>query len=311
MSYRQIGAKLERNHTSVGTFLKNYEKTGDYHQKSGRGRKRVTTASTDDKIVRAVKRRRTTTAQELKSQFNLDVSLRTIRRRLNEFGFSSTFQIKKHFVREKNREWRLRWAHEHVNWSIDQWKSVLWSDESPFVLRYAGRQRVWRLANERYKVQLLKGIKHDKQINVWGCFSWYGVGHLYRIHGIMKATNYKQILIHHMIPSANELFDDNFIFQQDNDPKHTARITKKYLKNKKVNVLKWPSQSLDLNPIENLWSIFDKQMKNRTPSNESELFDILNDGWQNLSIELLQSLVESMPRRCQAVIDANGQHTKY
>lgn len=106
--------------------------------------------------------------------------MRTIRRRLNEYGFSSTFQIKKAFVSEKNRQKRLQWCREHLAWSIDQWKNVLWSDESPFVLRYAGRLRVWRLANERYNVQLLKGtVKHDKKINIWGCFSWHGVGNLY------------------------------------------------------------------------------------------------------------------------------------
>lgn len=232
---------------------------------------------------------------------------------MNIYGFSSTFQIKKAFVSEKNRQKRLQWCREHLAWSIDQWKNVLWSDESPFVLRYAGRLRVWRLANERYNVQLLKGtVKHDKKINIWGCFSWHGVGNLYCIDDILVAKKYVQILKNHMIPSANALYDGNFIFQQkDNDPKHTAKVTKQYLQNKGVHVMKWPSQSPDLNPIENLWSIFDRQMKDRRPSNESELFEMISEGWKQISLSLCRALVESMPSRCQAVIDANGYPTKY
>ena len=101
-----------------------------------------------------------------------------------------------------------------------------------------------------------------------------------------------------MIPSTNDLFiNTDFIFQQDNDPKHTAKITKKYLENKGITVLEWPAQSPDLNPIENLWSILDRELKNRKPSNEAELFNILNVSWQKLSHDICQSLVESMPRR--------------
>ena len=123
---------------------------------------------------------------------------------------------------------------------------------------------------------------------------------------------YKQILIHQLIPNANELFKDkSWVFQQDNDPKHTANNVKNYLKNKKLVVLSWPAQSPDLNPIENLWNILDHGIKTRTPKNEEELFQILQNQWKNISGELLQSLVESMPRRCKAVIKSRGFTTKY
>ena len=100
-------------------------------------------------------------------------------------------------------------------------------------------------------------------------------------------------------------------FQQDNDPKHTANNVKNYLKNKKLVVLSWSAQSPDLNPIENLWNILDHGIKTRTPKNEEELFQILQNQWKNISGELLQSLVESMPRRCKAVIKSRGFTTKY
>ena len=130
--------------------------------------------------------------------------------------------------------------------------------------------------------------------------------------GIMRATDYKQILIHHMIPSANDLFsNNNWIFQHDNDPKHTAVIVTKYLQNNGINVLKWPSQSPDLNPIENLWAILDRSLSDRIPSNESELYAQLLQEWNKISPVILHSLIKSMPQRCQAVIDSQGYPTKY
>ncbi len=47
-----------------------------------------------------------------------------------------------------------------------------------------------------------------------------------------------------------------FTFQHDNDSKHTAKLTKQWLKEKRVNILAWPSQSPDLKPIEKWWNDF-------------------------------------------------------
>ena len=94
--------------------------------------------------------------------------------------------------------------------------------------------------------------KHQKSINVWGCFSWNGVGALHRVKGILTGVRYRQILIHHLIPSANKMCPDGFLFQHDNDPKHTSEVVKSYVRNKKVHVMEWPAQSPDINPIDGL-----------------------------------------------------------
>jgi hypothetical protein len=155
-------------------------------------------------------------------------------------------------------------------------------------------------------------VKHDKKVMVWGCFSYGGVGRLYRINGIMFKEDYKSILIRQMIPSAQVLFTGiPFIFQQDNDPKHTAKVCQAYLVNKAVNTLDWPAQSPDLNPIENLWSQLDRNLKDRVCNTEDQLFDVLKAGWEALPQDYVQKLVDSMPSRCREVIKANGYATKY
>ncbi|CAB1448284.1 unnamed protein product [Pleuronectes platessa] len=120
---------------------------------------------------------------------------------------------------------------------------------------------------------------------LWGCFSSAGTGKLVRIEGKMDGAKYREILEENLMQSAKDLrLGRRFIFQQDNDPKHTARATKEWFGLKNVNVLKWPSQSPDLNPIENLWQDLKIAVHRRSPSNLTELHLFCQEEWTNLSI---------------------------
>jgi len=128
----------------------------------------------------------------------------------------------------------------------------------------------------------------------------------------MKKEQYLSILEDCMVPSKDMLFGPNLgIFQQDNDPKHTAHVVKGYIEAYGINVLSWPSQSPDLNPIENLWAILNSKCKNRRCNTAKDLFETLKTAWKAIPVETLDSLVTSMPRRCQAIIDSHGWPTKY
>ena len=134
--------------------------------------------------------------------------------------------------------------------------------------------------------------------NGMGCFCASGVGDLYRIHGVMKKEQYNLILEEQMIPSAERLFGEtDYIFQQDNDPKHKANLNMKWLEGNVNSVLTWPPQSPDLNPIENLWSILDFNLRFRKPRDTTELFDMLRKGWNEPQERELTELVASMPSR--------------
>jgi len=89
-----------------------------------------------------------------------------------------------------------------------------------------------------------------------------------------------------------------------------------WLHNKGILCLEFPPYSPDLNPIENLWSWFSNRLDVGDCSTVEKLQDPIAEEWEKMqddetALEYMKSLVASMPRRCQAVIDAKGWHTKY
>lgn len=148
-------------------------------------------------------------------------------------------------------------------------------------------------------------------MKVWGSFSWRGVGPLVKIEGTMDKFVYLDILKNKMEPYSFESLPVNWIFMHDNDPKHTAAVVKTWLSQEKIPLLDWPAQSPDLNPIENLWNDVKTIVGQKKIKNLDELWEGVQEAWNSIPLDRCQKLIESLTRRCDAVIQNKGYSTKY
>ncbi len=316
-SVRMIAERTGTPKSTVQDTLKRLERNGTLKSLPRSGRPKATNSRLDRRIVQMAENSSDPNAIDIAERLAetsiAQISSQTIRNRLHDNDMYGRVKASKPLLTKKHMARRLEFARKYQNWTISDWKKVLWSDETKISLHGSdGKRYTWRKATERLKPKHVKRtIKYDKSIMVWGCFSWNGVGELNIIDGTMTSAVYVRILKDSMQPSARRLFDESYIFQQDNDPKHTAKNTREWMEREQIEILDWPPQSPDLNPIENLWWHVKQEISKLKLGKLDELHDGLKRAWESISNERCRKLIESMPRRIDQVIKNNGSWTKY
>ena len=318
----EIARKLGCSCKKVINAINLFNDTGSLSNKKRKSRERKTTPREEAAIARIAKLNPFVGAPKIKEQIaqnlKLDLSVSTVKSHLRENKLFGRVARKKPLVSKLNLVSRLKFAKQHVHkvffLHLSFWQNVLWTDESKFN-RFGsdGKQYVRRPQNQELSPRYtLKTVKHvGGNVIVWGSFSWCGVGPLHRIRGTMDQHMYKEILEKVMLPYAEDNLPLVWKFQQDNDPKHTAKSVKMWFNAKKINVLERPAQSPDLNPIENLWEEVDRNINRSTATNLDRLWIEIKAAWDAITPERCQKLISSMGCRCQAVIDSKGYPTKY
>lgn len=312
---REVGEKFHRSPQTILSVVNNIKENGKPVRKKQSGRKRCTSRQCDNNILKLREENWNVTAEFIKKTLNLKIHSNTIRNRLNENHFKSYWSTKKPYINEINMKKRVAWAKAHLKWGKRKWMSVLFTDETSFRLSCDYPIRVWRKRNERYNVKSLRATrKFDKKLFVYASFCAKGVGLMAKIDGRMDQILYQKILNEYMLPSAENLFQNlsnKWILMQDNDSKHCAKSTLEWFELNGVQVMDWPPQSPDLNPIENLWSIVKNNLKDKHPKDLDELYELAQKEWMSIPIKCTKNLVQSMKKRCQMVIESGGAPINY
>ena len=251
----------------------------------------------------------------------VNVSRQAASRQLQEIGLFNRMPWKKPLVCSKNKKKRLEFANMYVIWTYENWAKVFFSDESKFNLfENDAKNNVKRRIGERLSAKCTKKtVKFGGgSVMVFGMFSSQGTTPLVRfyisarLHEFrVNAQIYKNIVQDHVVPIIQNSGFDRATFMQDNAPCHKAKVVMSYLSEQDFEIMDWPPQSPDLNPIENLWKTLGVKVMERNPTNTEDLWVKLQEEWSKISIENCQELIRSCSRRCAAVIESKGSFTKY
>lgn len=283
------------------------------------GRPRKTTPTTDKLIRREIIKNPRMTALELKKahpDLLGNVAVRTIQERCQKhLHLPMRTPTKKPLLTKKMRQGRLAFAKQHQGWTVQDWRKVMWSDESTFQCGAKRRGKLRRPAgaNKFDSRYIETTVKHPDSVMIWGCFSGeQGCGGFYVLpkNKTMNSEVYIQVLESHLV----NIFDQHGcdFFQQDNAPCHKSRKTMKWLQDNNVCVLEWPRNSPDLNPIEQMWGHMKRKLENMDTSSVPHLVRSLRELWDNhMPLDYCQKLSDSMCQRVKDVLKTRGGHTKY
>jgi arsenate reductase-like glutaredoxin family protein len=242
-------------------------------------------------------------AHQLLLKKGIAVTSRCVRLHLNSLNYKNSKPVLVPHLIETHINRRIQWCKNHGNFD---WERVLFTDETSIeVGGYRGVQ--WHRNGHR---PTAPRRKFPNKVMFWGGISTTRKTELLVISGSMNGEKYVETLrvILSKLPKG---FKKKMVFQQDGASCHTCRQARDFFTEQEINMLDWPANSPDLNPIENIWSILKDKVSKRCPESREDVVQFAMEEWDALDMDLIKASILSMPSRIDQVSTRDGKKCDY
>lgn len=290
-THQEVAQHIGCSKSTVSYTLQRYKDHSTVTTLARSGRKKISTALDKRALIGAVKKNKRLASHDLAAIWNLPnnkkASARTVRRVLQEYANMWRPAAKKPKLMRDHIEQRLEFCKRHKTWSKLRWRDVIFSDEM-YVHVDSRKNCIMLLRKSDVKHDSNCIIENTNQCNdcigIWVCMSYTGVKFFKLFSGRLNAEAYLEIMKNYAVLSLDMIEE---------------------------NKIKWPTNSPDLNCIENLWSWVDLQLQKHRIANVADLQVILTNILKNVPVKICKELVDSMPKRINECLELQGHATHY
>ena len=205
-------------------WAKQLEETNELKQGSRSGCPRCLTPKKHHYLGHIAKTKKCASSSEVtehlkKTYPRLEIAPRTVRENLQKLGYKVCIPRSVPLLTKDAMTRRVAWAKAHQR---KRWNKVIFSDESTFQMFRNTTQVRYKSGEPRPRRAT---VKHPFKVHVWGAFCAKGTVSFHMFTENMNGELYREILTQNLFEQAHQVLGNGWIFQQDNDLKHRARLT--------------------------------------------------------------------------------------
>lgn len=258
-------------------------------------------------------------ALECKQFLRLPVTTRTINRYCKMLKIYIGVAPKKFYIAPDHCENRIRYAIAHHLWGVEKWESIVFTDESGMCNGGNWRRHVRRLGRGEHESPKYANrfVNKTCRANFFSYVSIHGVGEL-TFHKRINNLVYCHDIVLPMVEDLKSKFEGrDFKIIHDNASFSQCDRTWRFLRTRKLDQFfkRIPPYSPDSNIIENLWALLKKRVKDKIFEHgrltKRRFEELIQSEWRDIPFSIIRKLYDSLPRRMRAIVEADGQLSRY
>ena len=310
MSIQEISNRIDRSVRTLEAWVRRVKKGEDIRMRIKRKQhKKSISEETENKVIQMLKEN-PEIASTTKLAARIGITRKSVAKILAKKGYKYKAVVIDSSIKYSEEE-RLDRVDFCTKMLSDDGRLIylsFFSDEMGIDLNKTHKTKAWQTSTEKV---IKKNAAGNVKLNCWGAISAQGATSLDIYEKTINGNSFREVIERHRAEMGMLYSEGDFYFVQDNHPAH--KVNEEWIiKEQKLELIKLPKRSPDLNIIENLWAALKERIKYDAPTNERELRASLLRNWEILTKkDRLRPFFDGLHRRYLECISKDGQKLPY